>query len=221
MPTRERPVDRGARQARADLLRVGSELRLGRVIAGLSLSAVSGSVGISASQIARIERGLVPTASVTQLARIGAVVGFDVRLRAYPGSDPLRDAGQTRVLERLRSRLHSSLSLRLEVPLPIAGDLRAWDAWIDGFVEAGSRGLPVEAETRLIDAQAQIRRITLKMRDADVESLLLVISDTPSNRTAVASARVLLNAMFPISSRRAFAALAAGRHPGGSALLLI
>lgn len=222
MPSRERPADRGARLAHFDLLRLGTELRQARVGSGLSLATVSGAVGISAAQIARIERGLVPTASVAQIARIGAVVGLDIRVRAYPGPDPLRDAGQLRLIDRFRSHLHPQLRLRLEVPLPMAGDLRAWDAWIDAFVEAsGPESMPVEAETRVIDAQAQIRRIMLKMRDAGVDHVLVVVGDTPINRTAVAAAQGVISGSFPISARKAMAALAAGRHPGGSALIFI
>jgi transcriptional regulator with XRE-family HTH domain len=198
-------------------------LRLARASAGLSLARVSEAVGISASQIARIERGLVQTANIWQLARIGAIVGLDIRVKTFLGSDPLRDAGQVRLLGRLRSSLHPSLSMRLEVPLPWAGDQRAWDAWIAGFIEASTRsqGLPVEGESRIVDAQAQIRRITLKMRDAGVDHVLVDVADTPANRQAVAAAEAITADSFPVSSRKAMAALAAGREPGGSALVFI
>jgi transcriptional regulator with XRE-family HTH domain len=222
MSTRERPADRGARIAKADLERIGSELRNARVAAGLSLAAVAAAVRMSGSHVARIERGLVPTASVLQLATIGAVVGLDVRIRAYVGGDPLRDAGQARLLQRLLAILGPQLRMRLEVPLPNPGDQRAWDGWISGFVEVGhGRALAVEGESRFTDAQAQIRRLILKMRDAAVDQVLLVIADTPSNRAAVRSAGPILGGTFPVSARSAKAALRAGRHPGGSALILL
>jgi hypothetical protein len=108
------------------------------------------------------------------------------------------------------------------VPLPVVGDSRAWDAWIDAFADAsGAESLPVEAETRVTDAQAQIRRIMLKVRDAGVDHVLIVIAETPANRAAVAAARGLIAGTFPVSPRKALAALAAGRHPGGSALIFI
>lgn len=56
---------------------------------------------MSATHVMRVERGLVPNVSVRLLARIGSVVGLDVRIRAYPGPDPIRDAAQTRLLGRL------------------------------------------------------------------------------------------------------------------------
>ena len=209
--------------AQADLVRLGVELRTARVNAGLSLRFVGAAVRLSASQISRIERGLAPRTSATQLARIGAVVGLDVRLRAYPGGDPTRDSGHLRVIDRLRARLHPGIRVRVEVPLPNAGDLRAWDIWLAGLVDSvgEQREMPAEVETRINDLQAQIRRLTLKMRDGGAEHVLLVVADTPANRSAVAAARSAISGMFPISQRKALLALAAGRYPEGSSLVFI
>jgi transcriptional regulator with XRE-family HTH domain len=205
------------------LLTVGLELRQARIMAGLSLASVATAVGISASQISRIERGFISRASVICLVRIGAVVGLDVRVRAYPGSDAVRDAGHVRVIERLRSHIPPSVTVRLEVPLPIVGDRRAWDVWLGGLVdEVGrTRGIPVDVETRIADAQAQLRRITLKLRDAGEDDVLLVVADTPANRRAVAPTWNVLSGLFPVSARKALAALALGRYPGGSSLVFI
>ena len=158
-----------------------------------------------------------------QVARIGAVVGLQVRLRAYPGMDPIRDIAQVRLLERCRKRLGPGLTVRIEVPLPIAGDLRAWDACIDGLRPSGDSGssLPVEAETRLADLQAQSRRLTLKMRDGGVDAILLVVADTRANRAAVAALGDSIRVLFPITPRQAMHALAAGMHPAGSALVFL
>jgi hypothetical protein len=113
--------------------------------------------------------------------------------------------------------------MRLEVPLPIVGDRRAWDVWLADLIDdvGRRRGMPVEVESRIGDAQAQMRRLTLKMRDAEVDHVLLVVADTPANRRAVAAAWIVLGVMFPISARKALAALAAGRYPGGSCLVFI
>jgi transcriptional regulator with XRE-family HTH domain len=210
-----------------DLIRIGDELRIARVGAGLSLRFVGARIGRSATQVMRIERGLVPEVSVRQLARIGAVVGLDVRLKAYLGADPIRDIAQVKLLSRLTARLHSDLHFRTEVPLPIDGDQRSWDGWISGFRDPGpgggavGGGLPLDAETRLHDVQALLRRLALKLRDSSMEHVVLVVSDTRSNRQAVAAASDILATTFPISPRRALACLAAGRHPGGSALIFL
>jgi hypothetical protein len=125
----------------------------------------------------------------------------------------------------LTSRLDPDLVFRAEVPLPIEGDQRSWDGWIGNLREsgegAGRGGLPVDAETRLHDVQALLRRLTLKLRDASEEHVLLVIADTRSNRLAVAASADILTAMFPVQPRHALACLASGRHPGGSALVFL
>jgi transcriptional regulator with XRE-family HTH domain len=220
MPDRERAADRGSRLARHDLATVGADLRTARISAGKTLRDVGRAVGLSYSEVGRIERAVLPSVSVTQLARIAAVVGLDVRVRTYPGPSPLRDAAQIGLFDRLRVRLAPTLVLRTEVPLRIEGDLRAWDAVISGF-EPVADPLHAEGETRLHDAQAQQRRIALKARDSGVDTVLLVVADTPRNRTAVRLAGSMISDEYPISPRFALASLAAGRHPGGSALVFV
>jgi hypothetical protein len=115
------------------------------------------------------------------------------------------------------------VTVRSEVPLPIVGDRRAWDVWLGKLVDTDGvhRELPGEIETRIVDTQALVRKLTLKMRDAGVEVVLLVVADTPSNRHAVAAAWPSMAAMFPVSTRMALAALAEGRYPGGSSLVFL
>jgi transcriptional regulator with XRE-family HTH domain len=219
MATRERRVDRGRRLARSDLSRLGAELRIARTSAGLSCSTVGAAVGVSGTHVARIERAVVPGISVDLLARIGSIVGLDVRVRGYPGPDALRDAAQQRLIDRLRSRLGSGLRLRTEVPLPIEGDLRSWDGWLTASHRQA--GLPVEAETRLVDIQALLRRLHLKQRDGEAPVLLLIVADTNANRRAVAAARMSMHDAFPGSARIAFATLAAGQLPTTSTMLFV
>lgn len=220
MPDRERAADRGARRARLDLVTVGTDIRTARLMAGKTLREVGKSAGLSYSQVGRIERAALPNASAVQLAKVGAVVGLDVRLRAFPGPVPLRDAGQIALLDRLRKAIAPTLTMRTEVALPIQGDLRAWDAVIGGF-EPVHRPLHTEAETRVYDAQGQLRRIALKARDAGVDVVLLVISDTPRNRVAVQAAGSMISDVYTVPSREARRALRMGRHPGGSAVIFV
>jgi transcriptional regulator with XRE-family HTH domain len=223
MPTRERPIDRGNRIARADLVRVGAELREARVGAGLSLADVGRAAGLSPSQVSRLERARLPSAGVRRLASVGAAVGLDVRIRAYKAGDPIRDLAHVRLLDRLRPRLGEGLTFRTEVPLPDPDDQRAWDGWIGGIRAPVPtlRSMPVEAETRVADAQAVMRKLALKLRDGGVDHLLLIVADTRANRDAIAAAGMAVRELFPISPRRALRALAAGRHPGGSALVFL
>jgi transcriptional regulator with XRE-family HTH domain len=145
MADRERAADRGSRVAHRDLVTLGAELRTARIMTGKTQQDVGRAVGMSYSNVGRIERAALPSATVTQLAKIGAVVGLDVRVRAYPGGSPLRDAGQIALFDRLRVRLSSNLVMRTEVPLQIEGDQRAWDARIVGFEPAAD---PLHAEVR-------------------------------------------------------------------------
>lgn len=222
MSTRERAVARGSRVARDDLVRLGAEFRLARRGAGLSLVSVAAEVDLSKSHLARIERAQVPNVGMQHLVRIGAVLGLDVRVRAYPGGDPLRDAGQVRLGARLRGRVHSMVRIRSERLLPGVGDGRAWDHWLDGWPSGrDGGGMPAELETRVGDYQAMMRRLNRKMRDGGVTCLLLVVADTPSNRRAIAAAGAQAAADFPVSARSTLASLAAGERPLGSALIFV
>lgn len=223
MPTRERAQDRAARSARADLIRVGTDLRLARVNAGLSLAEVGRAAGISGSQVSRIERAIGGAIGVLQLARIGGAVGLRVRIQAYPDGDPLRDVAHIRLFERFRPRLHADLGIRSEVPLPRTGDPRAWDAWLSGLRTPDGRriGRPVEGETRIVDAQAQLRRLALKLRDGGQDAVILLVADTKANRAAIRAAGDLIAELFPVPARRALVALAAGKDPGGSTLIFV
>jgi transcriptional regulator with XRE-family HTH domain len=219
--TKERAADRGTRIARHDLVTVGADIRTARLASGLSLRTVGRAVAMSYTQVGRIERAVHTNVSATQLARIGAVVGLDVRVRTFPGPAPLRDSGQLALLDRLRVRLHPDLQLRTEVPLLIEGDQRAWDGMIRGLLSPPATFLPAEAETRIYDFQAQTRRIMLKCRDAGVDHVLLVVSGTRTNRRAIRAAQSAVNELFPVPERVALAALAGGEHPGGSALVFL
>lgn len=221
MPSRERAFDRGSRLARRILTTIGEELRTARLMSGLTLEQVGRSAGMSYTTVGRIERAQHRAVTIVQLARLGAVVGLDVWLRAYPGPDPVRDAAQLRLLERFRARLHPALTLRTEVPLPFAGDGRAWDGMVAAFIDGSGEQLPAEIESRIHDVQAQMRRIQMKLRDSGLGSAIVVVADTRLNRDALRAAETVLADMFPVPPRRALAALAAGRHPGGSALVFL
>ena len=151
------------------------------------------------------------------LATIAAVLGLDLSAKLYPAENPLRDRGHMALLERLRARAHPSFTWRSEVPMGPAGDLRAWDAMLIG---AGVR-IGVEAETRMVDAQALARRLALKRRDGDVDHVILLVADTRGNRAVLRAFADALAADFPVPGARALAALTAGRDPEGSAIFLI
>lgn len=177
MVTRERRLDRAQRLLRRALAVTGDELREGRLQSGLTQRELGSRVGISHSHVSRIERGLIINVPYGTLVRVGAVVGLDIPLRTYPNGDRVRDAAQIATLARFRATLPAQLGWRAEVPLQRPGDLRAWDAVISG---PGWR-LPIEAETRIRDVQAMLRRIALKQRDDNAQRIILLVADTRNN----------------------------------------
>jgi transcriptional regulator with XRE-family HTH domain len=225
MPPRERAADRGTRLAHRDLVAIGADLRTARISSGLTLLAVGRACGMSATQVGRIERARLSSANVVQLARIGAVVGLDVRVRTYPGPAPIRDAGQVALMRRFADRLQARIRMRLEVPIGGGGDdeaprdQRAWDAVLTGWLDPDGRPLPVEFDSRVYDFQAQLRRLELKRRDDGAEHVLWVVGATNANRRAVREAGRLVAEAFPLTARTVFRELEIGRHPGGSALV--
>jgi hypothetical protein len=115
--------------------------------------------------------------------------------------------------------LHPVLQWRTEVPIPIVGDLRAWDAVVSR--PAAPWRLRIEAETRLADAQALERRLTLKMRDDPKGGVLLLLSDTRINRDALRALRGGLRDLFPHDTRTLLAALRRGREPPGNGIVIL
>jgi transcriptional regulator with XRE-family HTH domain len=219
MATRQRPVDRGTEHALDLIARTGRELRAARRSAGLGLAAVGRAVAMSASAISRLERGLVRDASLYDLARIAAVVGLELSVRAFPAGEPIRDRGHVRLLDRLRRFVHASLIWRIEVPMPNLGDPRAWDATITGPRNAWIYG--VEAETNPHDGQALLRRINLKLRDGGVDGVILLLPDTRRSRAFRRAFGPLLERDFPVAGSVAMKRLAAGLDPGGNAVVVL
>ena len=196
---------------------VAREFRIARLDRGLSQRAVAAAVGIDRSSISRIERGRAEDLSLVTAAELLAAVGLELSVRTYPAGPPLRDAAHADLLRRFRARLHRSLDWATEVPLPIPGDLRAWDAMVTG--DRWRCG--IEAETRPRDGQALERRIALKQRDGGVDFVILLLLDSRHNRAFVREHADLLHARFPVAGARALELLGAGVAPGGNAVVLL
>jgi transcriptional regulator with XRE-family HTH domain len=217
MVSRERAVDIGAARGREILGRLPAEARAARLALGLGQADVAAALGISRSQVSRIERGRSPDLTFDLAARLFAVLGHELAVRTYPSGDPIRDTAHAALLERLRARCHRSFRWQTEVPLPIAGDLRAWDATAIG----PACRIGIEAETRLRDIQALDRRLALKERDGGMDRLILLVLDSRSNRAAIRAREADLGLRFPVPGARALELLGVGVDPGGNALILL
>jgi transcriptional regulator with XRE-family HTH domain len=215
----ESHASRGARRGRRLLADLGDEIRAARTAAGLSLATVAMTVGISPTELSRVERGLAPWLDVLVASRLCAVVGLDLSVRAFPGGNPLRDAGHLRLVNAFRPRIGPGLRVRTEVPVGDGLDRRAWDQTVSDRMDTAA----IEFETRMTDAQAFARRVALKSRDSGIQCVVLVLADTRANRNAVAGAREVLRPLFPLDSAEILATLGAGRVPkaGGIAFIRV
>lgn len=215
MTSRDAPVRRAIRRADEDEARVRADLARARRGAGLSREVVGRQAGLSRSALERLEAG-TRRSTIQELASFGAAVGLDVRLRAFPAGDPIRDAGQQRLLGRLHGRCHPSLGWATEVAMAIEGDLRAWDAVIRGTGWTAG----VEAETVLDDLQAVERRLGLKHRDGGVDLVILLVAETRRNRAALEAGPAAF-AHLSRDARSILAALGAGERPDSGALIVL
>ena len=227
MPTQERRIDRAVRLARRTRVRIGAEIRDARIAAGLSQRSIGAAAGLSHPQVSRIEHGQLRAVSIEQLTRLTVVLGLDLGVRVFPAGQPLRDQAHLDLIGRFMAGLSPDLMVRMEVPVPLEGDLRAWDLQILGLkpaedvADGPARRAGAEAETRLSDLQALIRRISLKARDSGIETVFLIVSDTRTNRRVVREFGSLIRETFPVAGLTALEALAVGRDPGGWSLILI
>lgn len=184
--------------------------------AGLAARTVARRAGISHTHLLAIERGQAPHADIGALARIAAVLGMDLAVRAYPVGAPVRDAAHVALLARFRSRLHASWTYRGEVPMPIEGDHRS----ADGTIGSAAVTIMVEAETRLDDVQALEREIAGKQRDLRCDRVVLLVLDSAHNRAVVREVP-WFRERFPVGTRAALSALGRGVDPGGDCLVFL
>lgn len=217
MATKQRPADAGTERGRALLAELTREARTARRDRGLSLAEVGRAVGLSQAAMSRFEHAETADYGIVRLSKILAVVGLQLSARAYPGDGPIRDAAHVRLLLSLRDTLHPTLGWSLEVPLPIPGDRRAWDAVIRG----PTWRYGVEAETHPTDLQALLRRIELKRRDGAMDGVVLLLPATRHVRDLLAGAADLMRTAFPAAGQQALASLAAGARPDGSSVIVM
>jgi transcriptional regulator with XRE-family HTH domain len=197
---------------------LGNDLRTARLSAGLTLREVAAAIGVAPTTVLRWERARLPGPRPEMVARHAAAVGMRVRIKAYPDGAPVRDAPSLRLAAAFRVRLPTRHPFRPEVPVSgTPGDRRAWD----GVLDLPGCSIGLEFVTRFHDCQAQIRGFQLKLRDGSVDRLIVVVAATHANRRALALARDVVTAAFPLATRAVMAALAADRDPGENGIVLI
>lgn len=216
MPSSERARDRGRQEARQQLLRLGTELRDARYAAGISQWHVARAAGLNQSRVSRTERAQRVPPRIDELAQHCAVLGLQLVIRVYPHGSPVRDAGQLRLLARFRAQISDAYRWRTEVPVAGRGDLRAWDAVIDGPTAIG-----IDAETKMHDIQALQRRCELKWRDSELPVAVLVVARTRHNRAVLREHRSALASTFPLDTGAVLEALRSGEALTANGIVLI
>ena len=218
MATRTTRLERADATARTIVDGALREFDSARLALGLSMADVGKAVGMSRSQVGRLVRREIPDVSVKQICRLHAAVGLTDTMRAFPAGDPLRDAGQVRLLDQTHRRVSATIGWHVERGVNRVGDLRAWDVVLDGHgcVDA------IEAITRFGDAQAIQRRALHKLRDdTTVQHLFLVIAETRQNRAALAACRESMRTDLPLDTRAVLLAFGEGRCPGASGIVVV
>jgi hypothetical protein len=213
--SREDPGDRGRRRGQRLLGDALADFHTARLERSISQRQIGTSIGRSDAWVGWTESGQNLGLSVVQLAQLLECVGLQLGMRAYPAGGALRDQAQLDLLARFKALIEPRWSWASEVPIPIAGDMRAWDAVIHGTTT-----IAIEAETRIRDYQALDRRVMLKLRDSGLERVIILVPATRTNR-GVLHELAQSTSNYPIPSSPALNALIAGRDPGGNAIIML
>lgn len=196
---------------------IGRELRLARLIGGMTQEEVARGLGRAGSHVSRAEHGLIKGIGIHDLSRHGALVGLKLWVRAYPAATRPMDRAQLELFGRFRDRLSADWQIVLEAPMPISGDFRAADA----LISIEDCRCAVEVITRLADFQAQLRAAQRKVRDLEADRLIFVVAGNTTNRRTLRDMGAAVREAFPLGTKAALEDLAAGRDPGGNALILL
>jgi hypothetical protein len=174
-------------------------------------------LGVSQAVVWRLEGDVVRDIGVVRLAETAALLGLEVAIMLHPSGDPLRDRGHQALIGRFRPLLAPPWHATAEAPFPGPGDPRHWDL----LLRLGDQRVGVDAETRIRDVQALVRRARTRLRDGGVDYLLLVLGDSAVNRRLVGELRQALGADFVTPPRGILRALRGGRPIPGDGVLLV
>lgn len=217
MANRQSRISEAARLAEWVLREIGRELRVARILAGMTQGQVAAILHTSISHISRVEHGLIRGISIPQLYRHSAVVGQKPFIKLFPLVARPMDHAQLALFARFRDRISEAWQVIVEAPIPIPGDLRAADALL---ITPGCRCV-VEVITRLADFQAQLRSARRKVRDLEADRLIFVVLGTETNRRALRDAGRAADDAFPMRTKEALQRLAEGMDPGADALIML
>jgi transcriptional regulator with XRE-family HTH domain len=218
---RARPQDIGSARARELAIRIGRELRIARIAAGLTQAQVAALAGLSQSIVADTERGKLGI-SLDARCRIAAACGHELSMKLFPVSTVrLRDSGQLELAEAIAAAVGPCWRYRFEV-LTGPGPMHAADIVLENQQEVAQ----VEVERALVDFQAQwragnLKRESLAQRLGRPVALILAVPDTATVRKALEPHREFISRAMPMSSRAMWHALRGCHALGGDGLLFV
>lgn len=187
---------------------------------GWTRAALGRRAGVSPDTVRRLEAG-DPGVQLGTLCSVGAALGLDIVIQAYPGRQPaLRDTGQLAVARHLMDLAHGSWRAEMEVAAGRNGE--AVDIGFFGPTEI----IDAEIERLILDLQKQYRRAAQKRdwlagQHRRPVRLVMVIEDTRRNREAVAEHAELIARLLPAGTREILRSLTTGRPLGRDGLLWI
>jgi transcriptional regulator with XRE-family HTH domain len=217
MGTRESRAQRGKRRGRAIVAVALAQLRAARLAAGISQAVVAAGLGWSQQHYSRFEGNRLRQVSFGSISVAAALLGLEPSLTFFPAGPALRDAGHQTLIARLIALLSPAWKVAREASFPNPGDPRSWDV----LLRLGNYLAGIEAETRIRDMQALVRRMRERARQGGTEVIVIVLSDTSHNRALVDDLRTALGDEFAASPRALVRALRTGIPLPGSGVVLL
>jgi hypothetical protein len=174
-------------------------------------------VGCSQDLISLLERNRLPNVGLLTLSTIASILGLEPSLTFHAVGRALRDKGHEALIGRLLKVISPAWHAMREAPFPNPGDPRSWDV----LLRLESYLVGIEAETRIRDLQALVRRMRDRARGGGTDVILIVLSDSAHNRELVDQFRAALGDEFSSSPRHLLAGLREGRPLPGSGVILL
>jgi transcriptional regulator with XRE-family HTH domain len=221
MSSKETRRQAGHRRGTGLLKSIATGLREARQVAGLSQQSLADALGCSQAEISRRESVGLQDLGIVALAEMAAVLGLDLRASLYPQGQPIRDKGHQALINRLLARLSPLWQHTAELPFPGPGDSRWWDLVLKLVASHARQVVGVEAETRIRDHQALVRRMHGRHAQGGTDVVLLLLSDSAANRLLVGDLRIALGPDWAATPRAVLAALRVGRPLPGSGVILL
>lgn len=217
MATKETRTQRARRRGRALVGQATGALREARIAAGLSQAFVARQLGRTQQFVSLLEANQVPELSIQALSEWASIFGLEPSLPLRQIGSSLRDKGHQALIGRFLAIVSPTWRMRREMPFPNTGDPRSWDV----LLRLAGQIVGVEAETRIRDIQALVRRMRERARDGGVDWIVLVLSDSVTNRQLVGQLRNALGSEFNSAPSDLMNALRTGKPLPGSGVILI